>query len=94
MPIEPKPPIWPHTLKAGCAAVLDTISEGLVPVKVIKVTQGRYGIDVEFEVTKTQGAYKKGYQGNLSSRTVVPVGAIKRGQFHPTIMPYNVEVTP
>ena len=90
---------WPHTLKAGCKAYLDTMFNGLVPCKVIKITStydrllGRDRVEAEIEVSKDQGAFKKGMKEVFPTGDVVPCGAVHHKQFSTTIHPYNVEVT-
>jgi hypothetical protein len=85
MPADHK---WPHTLKTGCRAFLDSFA-GLIPVKVLSVTSDRR---VTFEVTETIGAYKKGDRDWSSTMRVVPTGAIHRREYSTTIRPYNVQI--
>ena len=89
-----------HPLKAGCLAYLDTLVNGLVPVKVTAVTSTpdkllAYPIlDASVVVTATRGAYKQGDELVFPARSVVPRGAVRTtslGQFR--IGPYDIAVT-
>ena len=73
-------------LKVGCKAFLDSFL-GLIEVKVNSI-QGK---KVTFTVTETFKAYKKGDIDTFPAWHVIPITAIRYGQFHPYILPYKVE---
>lgn len=73
-------------LKVGCKAYLDSFF-GLIKVIVNKIEKNR----VTFTVTETFKGYKKGDVDWSSIRYVVPITAIRYGQFYPYIIPYKVE---
>jgi hypothetical protein len=80
------------TLKSGSLALFDTIGSGLVKCKVLSIRQlPRGGTAVEFVVTATQGAYRKGEKLESTSTWVVPRKSVRRGKYFATIKPYKVE---
>ena len=93
------PQKWPNTLKAGCAAYLDTFS-GLVPCRVTRITStvdpllARPRLEAHVEITKTVRAYRKGETDVMPTDRVVPKGAVQHRTYSSHILPYNIEVTP
>lgn len=87
-------------LKTGVLAYLDTLCNGLVPLKVIRVERdhrqdGKPVAHVVARITADRGAYKRGEVVTTESAVrIVPRDAVRRlrGQVFPRIYPYSVEV--
>lgn len=84
-------------LKAGGLACYETISCGLVPCKVEKVSahenSGCVFKEATFTVTASRGPYKRGEVLTVLTTSVVPRAAVRRRKYGTYILPYNVELT-
>lgn len=83
------------TLKTGDKAYFDTFN-GLIPVKVTAIRGPKLGIastlfEVDFEITTTVAAYKKGEKLTRAGINVIPRGAIKKGTYSQRIWPYYIQ---
>jgi hypothetical protein len=86
------------TLKTGCLAFVDTLCNGLVPCKIIRIDMDKRqdGKPVAFivaQITAQRGPYRRGERiSSESPGHIVPRDAVKRfrGQVFPRILPFDV----
>lgn len=84
-------------LAAGTLAYFDSLS-GLVPVKVISLTESVSALDqrrethVEFQVTGARGAWKRGCRDYSILGRIVPRPAVYVRDYKFRIRPYSWEV--
>lgn len=79
-------------LKAGCLAYFDSFA-GLVPCKVLRVSDDPDIAGTLVQITADRGAYKRGTCECSNVLHTIPRECIRRSRYKCSILPYDVEVT-
>ena len=80
-----------NVFRAGTSAVYDTAFNGLIPCKVIEVTQDCYGFicgqpdSLTIRLTADRGAYRKGEEIKASGWSVVPRKMLRKRKYSTTV---------
>ena len=83
----------PRTLRTNDLAYYDSVTAGLVPCRVVSITQYEHGKRVLLVTTAARGCYRRGEQIDTTVTRAVPRDAVRKphGAYFPVILPYTVE---